>query len=96
MSNLKYQCGQLWGSTHEKSTPTTDITLKHKHIWWVPVYVLDSRLQNTKTSGLTKRDPRPQVGIYLGNSRFHTSYVALILNPLTGHISTQYHVILYE
>jgi hypothetical protein len=33
------------------------------------------------------------MGIYVGCSPSHTSNVALILNPRTGHVSPQFHVV---
>ena len=40
-----------------------------------------------------KWDPRSRLGIYVGRSPFHAGNVALVLNPQTGHISPQYHVV---
>ena len=31
--------------------------------------------------------------MYLGRSSFHAGSVALVLNPETGHVSTQFHVV---
>ena len=42
---------------------------------------------------IPKWDPRSRMGIYVGRSPAHASNVALVLNPRTGHISPQYHVI---
>ena len=39
-----------------------------------------------------KWDPRSRVGIYLGPSPRHAGNISLILNPLTGLISPQFHV----
>ena len=33
------------------------------------------------------------MGIYVGRSPFHAGSVALVLNPRTGHVSPQYHVV---
>ena len=33
------------------------------------------------------------MGIYVGRSPFHAGNVALVLNPKTGHVSPQYHVV---
>ena len=33
------------------------------------------------------------MGIYVGRSPSHASNVALILNPRTGHVSPQFHVV---
>ena len=32
-------------------------------------------------------------GIYLGHSPYHIGSVALVLNPETGHVSPQFHVV---
>ena len=56
------------------------------------MFVLDHRLQGG-LGGPPKWDPRARVGIYLGRSPCHAGNVALVLNPRTGHISPQYHVV---
>ena len=66
--------------------------LKFEHTFGCPVFVLDSRLQ----SGFgrpPKWDPRSRLGIYVGRSPFHVGSVALVLNPRTGHVSPQFHVV---
>ena len=73
---------------------TADITLKHQHKWGCPFYILDARLQNISTSRLLKWDLRVCAVIYCGRSEFHTILVAMIPNPLNGHISNEYHYIL--
>ena len=37
--------------------------------------------------------PRSRRGVFVGFSKVHSSDVPLILNPRTGHISPQYHVV---
>jgi hypothetical protein len=61
------------------------------HVWGSPVYVLDPKLQDGKK--IPKWNPRARRGVYLGQSPKHSSQVALVLNPATGHISPQYHVV---
>ena len=39
---------------------------------------------------------RAQIGIYLGHPPFHVSLFKLILNPSTGNVSPQYHVMFGE
>ena len=39
--------------------------------------------------------PRSLTWIYLGHSPFHYGSVALVLNPETGHVSHQLHVVFY-
>ena len=71
---------------------TTDITLKNHHPWDCPVYVLGEILQGN-IAALTKWEPRSYTGIYIGHSSFHVVSVALVINPVTGHISPQFHVV---
>ena len=61
------------------------------HCWGCPVYVLDPTLQQGRK--LPKWQPRSRRGVFVGLSRVHSSDVPLILNPKTGHISPQYHVV---
>jgi len=65
--------------------------LKDIHTWGCPVYVLDPTLQRGKK--LPKWQPRSRKGIFVGFSSSHGSEVPLILNPNTGHISPQFHVV---
>ena len=41
----------------------------------------------------SKWQSRSRRGVFVGYSRVHSSDVPLILNPKTGHISPQYHVV---
>ena len=68
------------------------IKLKDFHVFGCPCYVLDSRLQ-TNSKGVPKWEPRARLGIYLGRSPAHASSVALVLNPNTGLVSPQFHVV---
>jgi len=65
--------------------------LTRAHVFGCPVYVLDPRLQDSKS--IPKWTMRSRQGIYLGVSKSHSSTVHLILNPETGVISPQYHCI---
>ena len=62
------------------------------HTWGCPVYILESGLQSGSI-GPPKWDPRARLGIYVGHSPAHAGSVALVLNPSTGHVSPQYHVV---
>jgi hypothetical protein len=62
--------------------------LRHFHTFGCPAYVLT----NSQLKGVGKWEPRAHVGIYLGPSPRHARSVHLILNPLTGLVSPQYHV----
>ena len=63
------------------------------HTFGCPVYVLDSRLQDSGGPGPPKWDPRSRLGICLGHLPLHAGSVALVLNPKTGLVSPQYHVV---
>ena len=58
-----------------------------------PVYVLDSRLQDAGGPGPSTWDPRSRLGIYLGHLPLHAGSVVLVLNPKTGLVSPQFHVV---
>ena len=62
--------------------------LKYYHTFGCPAYVLRS----TNVAEKGKWEPRAHVGIYLGSSPRHARSVHLILNPLTGLVSPQFHV----
>ena len=63
------------------------------HTFGCPVFVLDARLQSG-ISAIPKWEPRSRLGIYVGHSPVHAGTVALVLNPRTGHVSPQFHVII--
>jgi hypothetical protein len=67
-------------------------SLRDRHTWGCPVFILDASLQSSSL-GAPKWEPRSRLGIYLGHSPFHAGSVALVLNPATGHVSPQYHVV---
>ena len=67
-------------------------SLGDQHPWGYPVHVLDSKLHND-SKGLPKWEPRSRLGIHLGHSPAHAGSVALVLNPSTGHVSPQYHLV---
>jgi hypothetical protein len=68
--------------------------MKHFHTFGCPAYVLDARLQDAGGAGPPKWDPRARLGIYLGHSPSHAGSVALVLNPRTGLVSPQFHVVI--
>jgi hypothetical protein len=61
------------------------------HQFGCPVYVLSAPLQAGKTQ--PKWIERARVGIYLGLSPSHATSVSLILNPITGLVSPQFHCV---
>ena len=62
------------------------------HVFGSPTFVLEAKLQSG-VAGVPKWDPRSRLGIYVGHSPSHAGSVALVLNPKTGHVSPQYHII---
>jgi hypothetical protein len=61
------------------------------HVWGCPVYVLDKTLSDGKK--IPKWRPRSQRCIYVGLSKKHATSVPLVLNPVTGAITAQFHVV---
>ena len=62
------------------------------HNFRCPCFLLDPRLQSGLSTCL-KWEPRSRLGIYVGNSPDHAGTVALVLNPRTGHVSPQFHIV---
>ena len=76
---------QLFTSTEVQDNP------KHWRPFGCPTYVLKPSLRsNARIHHKWKR--RSDLGIYLGHSPVHHRNVALVLNPLTGLVSPQFHV----
>ena len=65
------------------------------HTFGCPVYVLNSEIQSGSI-GTPKWEPHSRVGVYLSHSPMHAGYVSLKLNPVTGHVSPQYHIVYDE
>ena len=59
------------------------------------MYILDSRLQKN-LKGVPKWEPRSRLSIYVGHLPAHAGSVVLVLNPKTGLLSPQYHVVYYD
>ena len=62
------------------------------HVFGSLCFVLDACLQSG-IAGVPKWEPRSRLGIYVGHSPSHAGSVALVLNPKTGHVSPQFHVV---
>jgi hypothetical protein len=62
------------------------------HTFGSPCYILDARLQSGLKT-IPKWKPCAQMSIYVGRSPLHASNVSLVLNPWTGHILPQFHVV---
>jgi len=56
-----------------------------------PAYVLDKHLQDGDS--LPKWKARSWLGIYVGHSLVHAGNVPVIYNPVTTHVSPQFHVV---
>ena len=61
------------------------------HVWGCPVYVLDKTLSDGKK--LPRWMPRSHCEVFMGLSPKHSSTIPLVLNPGTGAITPQYHVV---
>ena len=74
---------------------TGNILPRHKpkdiHMWGCPIYVIDNMLQQGHK--LPKWQPRYRRGIFVTLSTNLSCDVNMILNPDTGHIYPQFHVI---
>ena len=92
MNNLQVDLNLKTPDMKLSNTKAVKVQLKHYHTFGCPVYILDSRLQ-TNPKGVPKWEPRSRLGIYAGHSPSHAGSVALVLNPKTGLMSPQYHVI---
>jgi hypothetical protein len=88
---LQYLCPEeaFTGISKPRTKPSSFKALFHP--FGCPVLVLETALQNGQS--LPKFDPRSRMGVYLGHSSEHASSVALVLNPKTGIISNQYHLV---
>ena len=71
----------------------TQTRLKNFHAFGCPVYVIDARLQDAGGPGPPKWEPCSRLGIYVGHLPCHAGSVALVLNPKTGLVSPQFHVV---
>jgi hypothetical protein len=70
---------------------STGSQLQRCHVFSCPIYVLDPALQDGKK--IPKWDSKARQGVFVGFSREHSTSVPLVLNPRTGHVSPQFHVI---
>ena len=61
------------------------------HVWGCPVYALEKRLHDG--GKIPKWTPRSKRCVYLGGAPSYATSVPLVLNPDTGHISPQFHVV---
>ena len=89
--DLHYLCPEEAFTGIKKPLTKPETFRKLFHPFGCPVLVLETALQNGQS--LPKFDPRCRMGVYLGHSSEHASNVALVLNPKTGIISNQYHLV---
>jgi len=75
------------------NTYDADESLKDLHTFGCPVVVLRSDLMDRSGSVPRWDTCRARVGIYVGMSNQHATNCPLILNPVTGHVSAQFHVV---
>ena len=93
MNNLHVN---MHGQTPEmkfSNTIGSSTRLSHFHTFGYPVYILDARLKSFGGGGPPKWEPRARLGIYLGHSPSHAGSVALVMNPKTGLVSPQFHLV---
>ena len=74
-----------------KTSNSGELDRTREHTFGCPVYVLDHQLQGGFKIPAWR--PRSRRGVYLGRSPHHSGNVALVLNPRTGNVSPQYHVV---
>jgi hypothetical protein len=87
-SRTQHHAGRTPYEVFANSTVRPNV--KDFHPFGCPIYVLDDNLATGKS--ISKWMPRARLGIYLGFSPNHARNVALVLNPVTGLVSPQYHV----
>ena len=83
------------GRTPYETLASLDAALINKanfHTFGCPCYVLDHRLQSG-AGKIPKWEPHARMGIYIRRLPSHASNVQLILNPRTGHVLPQFHVV---
>jgi hypothetical protein len=92
INNLVHQAD---GCTLFKALAGLDPTLinaSNFHTFGCPCYVSDHCLQSGRGK-IPKWEPCARMGIYVEHSPSHAANVSLILNPQTGHVSPQFHVV---
>ena len=67
---------------------TVSETLSNCHVWGCPTYILEPKLQNPGVK-ILKWAHRSRRGVNMGFSKMHSAQVGLVLNLLTGSISSQ-------
>ena len=86
LPNSKHGMSPLEAFSDSKISPNVNT----HHTFGCPTYVLRNELQNNNS--LPRCESRARVGINLGYLPRHSSNVFLVLNPLTGLMSPQFHL----
>ena len=92
----------LWNRVPDPSTGLSPLDIFSKsrynlskfhdiHVWGSPIYVLDKRIADGKK--LPRWTPRSSRCMYVGVAPTYASTVPLVLNPSTGSITPQFHVV---
>ena len=76
----------IFTKTHWNQAKFHDI-----HVWGCPVYVLDKKIADGNK--IPRWKPRSHRCVYLGSAPSYASSVPLVLNPTTGAITPQFHVV---
>ena len=92
LNNLHVDIDGQTAEMRFSKSPTASVDLRNFHSFGCPCYILDARVQGNP-KGLPKWEPRARLGIYLGHSPAHAGSVALVMNPKTGLVSPQFHVV---
>jgi hypothetical protein len=92
LNNLVHQADGCTPFETLASLDSVPIKASNFHTFGCLCYVLDHHLQSG-SGKCPKWEPCAQMGIYVGRLPSHASNVALILNPQTGHVSPQFHMV---
>jgi hypothetical protein len=92
MNNLSFRADGHTPSETLASLDSTPVNLSNFHTFGCPCYVFNNRLKSG-VGKIPKWEPQARMGIYIGCSPLHVANVSLIINPRTGHISPQFHVV---
>ena len=92
LNNLQIDLQGLTAEMKFAKSLTASVDLRNFHTFGCPCYIPDARVQ-TDPKGLPKWEPRSRLGIYLGHSPSHAGSVALVMNPKSGLVLPQFHVV---
>ena len=70
--------------------------LSNFHTFGCPVCNLDDCLQIVGGGGPPKWDPRARLVIYLGHYSSYSGGIALVMNPMSGLVSLQFHLVFHD